>query len=245
MLVVEAEVKEEGHRISKESLEILPSKKTEFTKVYLSKSKSSWITIEWLSKELIDYATKNYQTLFAIHPIQKGKVVLYDQEFESPRWHRSYLHQPKREQGKTSYMYSGIEPYEELALPLPFQPFLDFLNATEETNKYNQVIVNWYANGNDYIKPHSDCQIGMATNVSIVIITLCEDETKPRELILKSKNLKNEMNDNLYSSVKIKLEHACIVTMHGDTQTKFRHGVSKALDNHTSRISLTFRKFLQ
>ena len=84
----------------------------------------------------------------------------------------------------------------------------------------------------------------MHTNTSIALITLCEDQRYPRELKLTAKNLKNEMNDHLYISVTIKLEHGCIITMHGDTQSKFRHGVPKALNNYTSRMSLTFRKFI-
>lgn len=128
-------------------------------------------------------------------------------------------------------------------MPTPFQSFLDFLNEKEPVDKYNQVIVNWYENGKDYIAPHSDCQNKMIPNAGITIITLCEDEQFTRLLKITPKKLKNELNNNLYSQVKIKLKHGCIITMHGDTQNNFRHSIPKDFDNHTSRISLTFRKF--
>ncbi len=232
--------------INKKALYINPIKSKECSKIYLSENKSSWITIEFLSEELQNYSTHNYQTLFNLHPLQRGKVLMYNKEVESPRWHRSYLHQPEIEPNKKgSYMYSGLEKFEDLRLPAPFQKFLTFLNEKELEFKYNQVIANWYRNGKDYIAPHSDCQKEMLANTGIAIVTLCEDEKYPRELRIIPKNLKNEKNDTLYSQVKIKLKHGCIVTMHGDTQTKFRHSIPKDFDNPTSRISLTFRKFLK
>ena len=238
-------MKDELQVINEELLYTDPIKSAECTKIYLSESKSSWITIEWLLEELLNYSTQNYHTLFKLHPLQRGKVVMYNEEVESHRWHRSYLYQPEREPDqKSSYMYSGIEPFNDLSLPSPFKGFLDFLNEKESVNKYNQVIVNWYENGKDYIAPHSDCQKGMLSNASIAIITLCEDEKFPRELVITPKNLKNETNDALYQHVKIKLKHGCIITMHGETQKRFRHSVPKAFDNLSSRISLTFRKFI-
>ncbi len=248
MLLLEKNTIEvETPEIKKEMLSISPSIKAKFTKIYLSESKSSWITIEWLSDGLIHYSSQYYQTLFDIHPSERGKIVMFNnEEFISPRWHRSYLHQPVREPNQQrSYMYSGLEKFENLELPVPFQKFLNFLNDKGEISKYNQVIVNWYANGKDYIAAHSDCQNGIVPDTGITIITLCEDQRFPRELNITPKKLKNEVNDNLYSGVTIKLQHGCIITMHGETQNYFRHGVLKSLDNLTSRISLTFRKFHQ
>jgi alkylated DNA repair dioxygenase AlkB len=237
-------MKGEVQVINEELLYIDPIKSAECTKIYLSESKSSWITIEWLSEELITYATENYQRLFNIHPLQRGKVVMNNEDIISPRWHRSYLHQPALgSTHKSSYMYSGSEGFDDLALPTPFQFFLDFLNEKEPVNKYNQVIVNWYQNGKDYTAPHSDCEKGMLTDAGITIITLCENENFPRELRITAKKLKTQKNDSLYPQIKIKLKHGCIITMHGETQKNFRHSVPKAVDNLTSRISLTFRKF--
>ncbi len=235
----------ENKIINDEILHINPIKESAFTKIFLSKNKKSWITIEWLSEDLLSYPTNNYQNLFKIHSEQRGKIVMNNQEIESPRWYQCYLHQPKIDDTyKKSYMYSGFEPFENLTLPAPFQKFLDFLNEKEITNKYNQVIINWYENGRDYIAPHSDCQHGMFPNEGIAIVTFCEDVNFPRELNITPKKLENEINDYLYKKLKINLEHGCIVTMHGDIQKKFRHSVPKQVDNATSRISLTFRKFL-
>jgi alkylated DNA repair dioxygenase AlkB len=237
-------MKDEFQIINKKTLYINPFKNKKRIKIYLSESKSSWITIEFLSEDFQNYFTLNSQMLFNLHPLQQGKVLMYNAGVESPRWHRSYLHQPEREPNKKrSYMYSGLKKIEDLRIPDPFQKLLTFLNEKEFEYKYNQVIANWYLNGKDYIAPHSDCQKEMMPNASIAIITLCEDEKYPRELRIISKNLKTIKSDTIYSQIKIKLKHGCIITMHGDTQTKFRHSIPKDFDNPTSRISLTFRKF--
>jgi alkylated DNA repair dioxygenase AlkB len=231
--------------IDNDKLYITPLKEVGSSVVYLSESKSCWITIEWLSEELMAYATENYQTLFNIHPLQRGKVVMFNnEECVSPRWHRSYLHQPIRNTDRQhSYMYSGSERFEDLSLPIPFQKFLYFLNKRETSCPYNQMIVNWYETGNDYIAPHSDCEEGILPTTGIAIISLCEDEKAPRVLSLRPKKLKDGKNDNLYNRVNIQMNHGCIITMYGDTQKRFKHSIPKALDNSTSRISLTFRKF--
>lgn len=227
-------------------LYVIPSKDTSYQTIYLTKSKSAWITITWLSDELINYSQNQYQSLFNLHPIERGKVVMYDEEVQSSRWHKSYLHTPMRNliHAKKSYMYAGknLED-DDFSLPNLFQPFLDFINKTERNDQYNQVIVNWYLNGQDYIAAHSDCQIDMKPNAEISIITLCEKEEHFRELRFTPKKINGTENDAIYNHVKIATINGSIITMHGDTQIKFRHKIPKALDIDTSRISITCRKF--
>ncbi len=245
MLVTEKIADDEFQVVKDDVLHITPSDKINYSKVYLSESKLSWITIEWLSEELLDYATENYKQLFELHPVQRGKIVMYDnEECDSPRWHKSYLHQPLRTgDPKKTYMYSGLEQPKDLALPPLFDRFTCFMNEKTGEYKYNQVIVNWYANGKDYIAQHSDCQIGMLPDAGIAIVTLCQNVRFPRVLKITPKNLKNGKPDSLYTHIKIELKHGCIITMYGKTQTNFKHGVPKDINNTTSRISLTFRKF--
>lgn len=139
-------------------------------------------------------------------------------------------------------MYSGSDVYDDLSLPHQFQPFLDFLNETQGNDRYNQVIANWYANGNDYIAAHSDCRLGMKPDAEIAIITLCANEDA-RELQFISENLKKTKNNAIYKKLSIETANGCIIKMYGDTQMNFRHKVPKALHISGSRISLTFRKF--
>jgi alkylated DNA repair dioxygenase AlkB len=227
------------------TLLIVPSKDQAFKKIYLTKNKSAWLTITWLSKELIEYTKKQYPKLLQLRPIERGKVVLYNEEIQSSRWHRSYLKTPTRSDAhqSRSYMYSGKDPYDDTSLPELFQPYLDFSNKGNPKDEYNQVIVNWYLDGNDFIAAHSDCQMNMKPNAGIAIISLCEKEEDFRELQFKPKKNCVAENDFIYRDLKISALNGSIITMYGDTQNKFRHKVPKSLHIKTSRISITLRKF--
>ncbi len=227
-----------------DTLCIIPSREEAFQRIDLTESKSAWLTIEWLSEELQAQAYEDYWTLFELHPADRGKVVVFGEEYPSSRWHRSYLNTPVWDaSSKRSHMYSGKQMYKDLTLPTEFQKFLDFMNENEEGDQYNQIIANWYADGNDYIAAHSDCQVNMKPDAGIAILSLCEQEDHFRELRFSAKKLKNAENDAIYKNIKIATLHGCIITMYGDTQQKFRHKIPKALHNQESRISLTFRKF--
>ena len=221
------------------------SKDMAFRKIYLTENKSTWLTIEWLSDGLFNYVENHYQELFDLHPESRGKVILYDEEIQSSRWHRSYLKTPVRNPNntKSSYMYSGADFYDDVSFPRQLQPFLDFLNESQDNDSFNQVIANWYANGNDYIAAHSDCRVDMKPEAEIAIIILCANEKDARELQFISKNLKDTKKNAIYKKLNIQTANGCIIKMCGDTQLKFRHKVPKAPHVSGSRISLTFRKF--
>ncbi len=227
------------------SCEILPDRNKQQQIIYLTKSKSAWICIGWISDELFHFTKNHYQQLFDLRPTERGKVILYDKEVKTNRWQTCYLQTPLYSDVhlKRSYMYSGRDFNNETSLPKLFQPYLDFINKEEKNSLYNQVIVNWYADGNDFIAAHSDCQINMLQDAGIAIITLCEDDNDARVLRFTQKNTNKNENDYIYHQLKIKTLNGCVVTMYGDTQIKFRHKVPKALHINTSRISLTFRKF--
>jgi alkylated DNA repair dioxygenase AlkB len=229
-----------------DTLVIIPLKNKPSEKIFLTKSQSAWITIEWLSDEMLLYSKKYYQQIFDLHPQERGKVVLWNKEITSSRWHRSYLNTPCRKpvHENKSYMYSGLTEYKDYSLPFTFLAFLDFINEKEIIDKYNQVIANWYANGYDYIAAHSDCQMDMKANASIAILSLSENELQARELIFSFKKLNGIENDSFYKNVKIALHHGSIIRMHGDTQLKFRHRIPADPLIKSSRVSLTFRKTL-
>lgn len=224
---------------------IIPDKTKNEEIIYLTKDKSAWLTISWLPENLIKYATENFANLYNQKPTERGKVVLYDDEINTQRWYKSYLQTPLRSaiHDNRSYMYAGKEQHENTDLSILFQPFLDELNKHEKQDKYNQVIVNWYANGNDYIAAHSDCQLFMKPNSSIAIISIYENENNVRELHFTSKKNITIENDFNFQRLKIVALNGCVITMHGDIQQKFRHKVPKDVSITTARISITCRKF--
>lgn len=115
------------------------------------------------------------------------------------------------------------EPIEILYTEMPdeLDMFLEFAQTVDE--RFNQVIVNWYQDGNDYIAPHRDCPYGLIEGAPIMIINLCEDSTCERLFSV----------ENRY----IPLENGTIIIMRGN----YLHGVPKNVNSKSRRISISFR----
>lgn len=98
---------------------------------------------------------------------------MHEKEVEVSRFSKSYLQTPNnlKHTATRSYMYSGFDTSKNNEkLPYIFNSFYYFMKR--EDNRYNQVIVNWYRNEEDFIAPHSDCQRGMVENSKISLISL-------------------------------------------------------------------------
>lgn len=222
-------------------------------RVDLTKSKSAWIEIAQLPNELCEYGQTNFETLFDLHPTERGKVIMKNeksanQEVESSRWHTSYLNTPKWDHLlESSYMFSGMngsQVSKKVDLPNEFRPFFDHMNQKREMNQlrpYNQVVANWYKDGNDFVAFHSDYSYGMPKDMNVAIVSLYESPDEFRVFSIKAKQ--NEtFDDVLFERVDLKLRHGCVLFMCGDTQHKFRHGVPK-MESQSKRLSLTFRYY--
>lgn len=159
---------------------------------------------------------------------------MYQEEVEVNRWQQSYLHTPLCIPKHRSYMYSSFDTSSNtISLPSSFQPYYDYI--VNQDDQYNQVVANWYQDENDYISPHSDCELGMIPDAEIAIISLYESPYDHRVLNIIPKNKEKGFN--------IPLKHGLIVTMCGNTQKEFKHGIKKSEKTVPRRISLSFRQF--
>jgi len=213
----------------------------------LNESKSSWIKIQNIPENLKNYALENFDTFFNHHPNLKGKMINYLKDIDAHRYYKSYMNTPKLnidfiKEKNSSYMFSNsCENLFENNLPEPFQIFLDYLNK-DELEKYNQSVINWYENGNDYLPFHQDWEHGKKENSDVTTITLMKnDDDNYRNFIVKPN--KKYVKDYKYDQVEILTRHGTQITMGGDCQQNFRHGVPKMLSNDQPRISLTFRNY--
>lgn len=201
--------------------------------VQLNDSGTSYIYIDYLPKKLISKATKNFNNMWELRPENKHKIIMYEKEIELHRYSKSYLNTPTdlSHTVNSSYMYSGYDTTENNNdLPDEFMPYYDYMKSLD--NKYNQVIANWYENGNDYIAQHSDCKKCMLSDAKISILSI--NENLPRELVLIDKKSKKEYI--------IQLDNGMIVTMCGKCQKEFTHGINKTDEDVGRRISLSFRQ---
>ncbi|KAG9563613.1 hypothetical protein KCU71_g5120, partial [Aureobasidium melanogenum] len=200
--------------------------------INLSDDGASFVVLDTLPDDLKKYGADAFDTLFNLHPEERGKVQMQNGEVESPRWHKSFLNTPTFDPTlHYSYMFSGQDD-SGIRDPLPdaFLPFLEYVNRDDAG--YDQVVINWYKDGQDYTAQHSDCEEGMEEGADIVIISLGDE----RLFKIRPKNSSHA------EDLRIPCPHGSVLTMGGHTQKFFRHGVPKSTSKDP-RISITFRKF--
>ena len=203
---------------------------------------NSWVSIDHLPETLTSYAKDEFDTMFSMHPEKRGNVLVFNKNITNPewneiechRWCQSYENTPQYDKTvMKSYMFSGHND-ENIHTPLPdiFLPFYTHMqNMDKMAERYNQVIVNWYENA-DYIPQHSDCDAEMVPSYTIGMINFSDDHT--HTFTLKSKS-----DNTVYH---IDLSFGAIITMSGETQKYFTHGV-ESVENGNRRISMTFRQY--
>jgi alkylated DNA repair dioxygenase AlkB len=111
-------------------------------------------------------------------------------------------------------------------------------------NNYNQVVANYYETENDYIPYHRDWTNGMVNNYEISTITLNHNNNNITRTFEIVPNM-NVVNNSKYDKINIELYNGLIVTMGGECQERFRHGIPKISNNkiENKRFGLTFRQF--
>ena len=186
------------------------------------------IALSKLPESLAQYGLEHFDELFALHPSKRGRIFAYGYDMDVSRWHASYLQTPDRrqwseeEQQTTNYMFSDTS-YDLIKneLPQPFQSFHQYIGE-----EYNQVTINWFQDGKDYIPNHKDCTIGLDRSVPIKVISLGAERLLSVKLGVKRE--------------RIKLTHGTIVDMDPEIQ----HGIPKIIDQQCGRrISISFRKY--
>ena len=191
-------------------------------------SKKSWLDFGSLPDALVTKVS--FDALWDSHPLVRSKVMIRGSLVEIPRWQQSFLQ---------NYTFSGVEA---VAKPLPslFAPFLDWANALEY-GEFNQVLVNWYENGKNYIGSHSDDEKQLVPCSPIVTITLCKPtESIPRVFRLRDRS-KKIVRD-------VPTPNAMVLVMGGECQREFKHEIVKVSGKKAEqvgpRISITLRQFV-
>jgi alkylated DNA repair dioxygenase AlkB len=212
--------------------------------IQLNESGTAYISIDHLPEALL--AQIDFDGIYALHPEEKHKIIMYENEVPVHRYSKSYLNTPCELSHTVtrSYMYSGLNT-DENTDPLPdlLTPIYDHMKRIDP--KYNQVICNWYDNDQDYIAPHSDCQRQMISAARVALVSLYEPifsgesgDNNYRILELTPKAGTRSLVDKFV----IRLNHGSIVTMCGATQDEFVHGIPIHPTPCGRRISVSFRQ---
>lgn len=194
----------------------------------------SWIDSGTLPKELMDKIS-SFDTLWNLHPEEKGKIMTPKGIVITPRWVQSY---------GNDYKFTGLNHKAKKHMPPSIQILLDWVNTLPYAKEhlFNQVLINWYANGHHYIGAHSDNEKQFHDNAPIVSISLGASRNF-RIRKIKKKGIKG-------SSPVIKnilVSNKSLLIMGGKMQKEFTHEIvkigGKKGDKTGSRINITFRQF--
>ncbi|MEO0312514.1 MAG: hypothetical protein RIQ89_2171 [Bacteroidota bacterium] len=129
-----------------------------------------------------------------------------------------------------SYAYSG-----HLHHPTPWTPPIlalkDYIHHQLGLT-FNSCLLNYYANGHQYMGYHSDAESSLGHQPTIASISLGAE----RDFCFKHQVTKQV--------VKLTLAHGSLLCMQGPTQHCWKHALPKRMHVHTPRINLTFRKIV-
>ena len=192
-------------------------------------SGNCWIELGDLPAHLcIETASTVFADLWDMHPRDKHIIYLDGEEWETPRWQQSY---------GLSYAYAGTV---NKALPLtPLQQYLDWANENlrdyDEQGKeqvFNQILINWYENGEHYIEYHSDDTTQLIPDSPIITISYGAE----REFKIRRK-------DHVYEK-EILLQTNTYMIMGGEFQKYYEHAIPKSEQVREKRINITMRMFV-
>ncbi|CAI3793407.1 alpha-ketoglutarate-dependent dioxygenase AlkB family protein [Rheinheimera sp. MM224] len=176
----------------------------------------------WLSPE---QAERCYQQLAQQLNWQQPAIKIFGKAVLIPR-QQVWMGDPH-----CSYKYSGV-----LFEPEPWHPLVrqltDRVNQLCQT-RFNSVLLNWYADGQQHMGWHSDDEAELGQDPQIASLSLGQ----PRFFDLKHKNLGTQL--------KLELGHGSLLLMAGQCQQHWQHRVPKMASAIEGRINLTFREIKQ
>lgn len=204
---------------------------------------SSWVEYH---PNVLKLTHEEYADLWNLHPTERSIIRVYGKSHEMRRWNQSY--------GR-SYAFSGQVAQAAPETPELVQRCIDLVNAreTKEDSKeeeettmtkkrartekpvYNMALVNWYRDGNDVIRAHSDDERELVPGEPIA----CFSFGATRKFHLRPKKTTQGG-----ISADLLLEDGSLVIMGGDCQRTHTHSIPEAKRVRETRVSVTVRKFI-
>ena len=178
---------------------------------------------------IIDDTTALYHTLLNELPWQSDIVTLFGKTHITTRqivW-----------MGDTDadYQYSGhvrqTVPWSDIVFHVK-QKIEQALAEVGVTANFNTCLLNYYPSGADGMGYHADDEKELGHQPVIASLSL----GATRKFVFKHKKTQDK--------VELYLESGQLVVMHGDTQTFWKHTITKTKTVDAGRISLTFRHML-
>jgi alkylated DNA repair dioxygenase AlkB len=200
------------------------------------RNSEAWIDVFTVPTELAcKPSSELFKSLVALWPEEPTRIMMFGSEMDAPRRMTSY--------GR-GYHFRGTTHGGE-PVPEVLQPYLDWMNGIERYGgKFNQVMVNWYKEGSEYIGKHSDDTKQLIPNSPIGLISLGQERTfrvKPKKTRTSTKPATKPF------SLDIPTTLGKVIVMGGTMQNHYTHEIPKVGGKKGQqmgmRIGLTFRQF--
>ncbi len=211
------------------------------------------LKITELPKPLSNKLQKKYWKIEEHRPQGKSFVLVYDKETQTHkqkfiyRTYINFLNTPKFDDSvKKSYMFCGDVRGE---IPQVFSEIFDYALSLDPN--YNQMTVNYYEDGDDFIEPHSDCTAKMIDNAKILIVNVVPKGSLPRPFVFTVKNKEPgrliQIDDIMRTSMiennlNIQTKNGTVIEMSREDQEIYRHEVPKTGNPSHKKITITFRQ---
>lgn len=182
-------------------------------------------------EKAIKLTRDEFTTFWNLKPNERLENTVFGKTFATPREQKLYA-----SEDVPSYAFSRLVLPAEHVIPDLVQRCIDYSKRLFPEVGFNGALVNWYANGSDYIAPHSDSETDMEKNKPICSFSFGHARTF-RITSKKDKNMRLDIST---------LDGSCIVMM-GKMQDEFLHEITKITSKTTivgPRINVTVRAFI-
>jgi alkylated DNA repair dioxygenase AlkB len=180
----------------------------------------------WYEKKRLPFLPEKniMQALWDLHPANKTVLRMFGKQTTISRYSENY---------GAKYMYSGVirdgNPLPDGEVGVFLKQVMDWVNSDSNANM-NQMLINWYPDGESYIGWHSDDIRYVVKDSPIYSISLGA-----------SRNFQIQSKTKESSLIDIPVEHGDVLVMGGKMQQYYKHQVPKKSGSRDWRISLTFR----
>lgn len=168
-----------------------------------------------------------FKEIWEMRPSEPSSVTCFGKKFFPKRLFQSY---------GESYNFSK-ENHIAKEIKHPYLRELLSWIKLDSGRDYNQILINWYSDGEAYICAHSDDECQLVKNSSIYSFSYGQE----RDFVVSSKG----KNPEFVYRKKFKMIDNSLLIMEGDMQENFNHEVPKRSKNTCPfpRINITFRLF--
>lgn len=172
-----------------------------------------------------------FEEIWRLHPAEHDTIMMFGRAVPTPRFQQAY---------GESYRFSG-NTFIALPVPEPLRACVETLqavvaDAASGRSYLRGALVNWYADGEHYIGPHSDGEASLLRHSPVLSLSL----GAARRFVFTAKK---DRPEGSVERLELLLQDGDLVVMGGTTQQTHKHALPKMKRCLKKRVSVTMRCF--